>query len=148
MSAIAACVMFYMMFSAASAAKDALENEQDEIAKIPIDDEVVMAEAAEERAKRVYNEVTQWEKLPKTIQICLILSVALATLSCYILFIFNVHCFEEYDLLYTIDDNLDGDWTNLFLTLGRVALLIFVLSIFFLGIFMWWASVRNLSHFL
>ena len=145
MSAIAACVMFFMMFTAASEAKKVLEKEQDELAKIPMDEDVVIAEAAEERSNTVYHEITQWERVPTGLKICLMSSVAFATFSCYILFIFNADCFEAYDLLYTIDEHLDGDWTNLILPLGRGALLLFVISMFLLVIFSLWAKVGLLS---
>lgn len=99
-----------------------------------------MAELAAERANKVYYEVIQWEKVPLILKASLILSVVLTTLSCYILVIFNSDCFEEYDLLYTIEDNLDGDWTNLIKYLGRFALLMFCFALVLLIVFKWWAS--------
>ena len=147
-AATAGCVMFYMMFTAASSANDALMNHQDDIDQIPLDEEVMMAELAAERANKVYYEVIQWEKVPLILKASLILSVVLTTLSCYILAIFNSDCFEEYDLLYTIEDNLDGDWTNLIKYRGRFALLMFCFALVLLIVFKWWASVSIRQAFI
>ena len=59
---------------------------------------------------------------------------------CFLLVGYNTQCFAEYDLMYTISEHLGGKWYNLVLPLGRVALLLTVVSYAFLSIFQTWAK--------
>lgn len=140
-SAVAAGVMFYFTLSAASAVKNTLENDKEIIDSIPLDEEVEKAD--EEVAKRnaVYSRVTVWNSIPFVMKMILVLALFAMMGCCYLLVVFNSQCFQEYDLMYTIQQNLGGKWTNIVLPLGRVALLLFTISYGLLYIFESWATV-------
>merc|ERR1712156_349254 len=141
-SAIAAGVMFYFTLAAASAVKDTLENEKESIESIPIDEAV--KEADEEATKKAtyYQRATVWSDVPFAMKFILVLAVLAMIGCCYLLVIFNSQCFQEYDLMYTIQDDLGGDWTNIVLPLGRIALLLFAISYALLFLFESWATSK------
>ena len=53
---------------------------------------------------------------------------------------FQDQCFTPYDLTFTIEEHLDGNWINLVKPLGFVALLLFLLSLLLLCIYISWAT--------
>lgn len=139
-SAVAAVVMLYFNLAAAGAVKDTLAKDKDIIDAIPLDDEVAKADAEAQKKSIVYRRVTVWSNVPFFTKCCLVLSVLLMMACCYLLVIFNSKCFKEYDLMYTIGEHLGGQWTNIVLPLGRVALLLFVSSWALLYSFTAWAK--------
>jgi hypothetical protein len=72
--------------------------------------------------------------------------------SCYMVQLFADQCFREYQLTYTIEQHLDGDWKNIVKPLGVVANLLFLFSLVLLYVFRSWAMVSpqhfKLLHFL
>lgn len=51
-------------------------------------------------------------------------------------------CFAPFEMTDSIAVQLDGDWTNLFLPLGRAVLLIWLVSCANLLVFKMWAKQR------
>jgi hypothetical protein len=92
--------------------------------------------------KVIYRRVTVWNCLPLTMKLSLLLSVIAMMGCCFVLVVFNDQCFREYDLMYTISQNLGGNWTNIVLPLGRVALLLFAVSSGLLYTFESWATKK------
>ena len=140
-SAVAAGVMFYFTLAAAGAVKDILENEKEAIEAIPLDEAVKEADAEASKKDSSYRRVTVWSSIPLTMKFVLISSVLAMMGCCYLLVIFNSECFREYDLMYTIKQDLDGNWTNIVKPLGRVALLFFSSSCLLYYVFVSWATV-------
>ena len=142
-SAVAAGVMMYFSLSAATAVKICLDKDKAEIAAIPIDEAVKNADADAAKSKETYRRVTTWNALPLSMKSILILAVIAMMGCCQLLVIFSSQCFEEYDLMFTISENLGGNWTNIVLPLGRIALLLFGTSYLLLYIFESWATVSS-----
>lgn len=112
----------------------------DEIAAIPIDEEVKELEEKEQAFEQAYKDASCWENLPCMPKLALEIALSLNCASCYLVQLFSVDCFANYQLTYTIEEHLDGDWLNLILPLGRLACLIFVVSCVFLYGFVKWAK--------
>lgn len=140
-SAVAAGVMFAFSLSAAGAVKNTLQNDKDLIESIPLDEEVKKADEELEKKNSVYTRVTIWNTIPIGMRLILILALLTMMGCCDLLVFFNAQCFQEYDLMYTIQQNLGGNWTNIVLPLGRVALLLFAISYGLLYTFESWATV-------
>jgi len=140
-SALSAGAMFYFTLSAASAVKDTLLNCKDEIDAIPIDQAVAKADADAVKWDKAHRKAVVWTNVPVLIKHALIVSV-LSMMACvYLLIVFNSKCFREYDLMYTIKENLGGKWYNIVLPLGRWALGFFAVSYLLLaGVFESWAK--------
>jgi hypothetical protein len=136
--------MFYFSLSAAGAVKDTLEKEKETIEAIPMDEDVQKADLEVAEKKAVYRRVTVWSNVPIIMKMILVLAVFLMMSCCYLLVVFNSECFREYDLMYTIRQNLGGNWTNIVLPLGRIALLCFINSYAMLYIFDSWATVSSI----
>lgn len=51
-------------------------------------------------------------------------------------------CFAPFEMTDSIDEQLDGDWTNLFLPAGRVVILVWFVSCANLAVFRLWAQLR------
>jgi len=139
-SAFAACAMIYFTFAAAGSIQDTLENDAEELATFELDQEVAEADAKAKKYGAAYDKVVIWGNVPFLIKMILISSAYLMLSCCYLLVIFGPLCFEDYDLMYTISENLGGDWKNLVLPLGRTALNLFAVSILSLLIFRSWAK--------
>lgn len=140
MTALAAMVMFGFMLLAAYYVEQTVSMKADELAAMPIDEEVKKADEAGLALKEAYQEVTQWKDIPAIAQITLMISLACMITSCYMVQLFQNDAFAEYQLTYTIENHLDGDWKNLVKPIGWVAILLFVGSIFFLMLFKCWAN--------
>ena len=140
-SAVAAGAMMYFSLSAATSVKICLDKNKNEINAIPIDEAVEQADELSRKKQDIYRRVTVWNAIPLILKVVLIFSVLAMMGCCYMLVIFNSQCFEEYDLLFTISENLGGKWTNIVLPLGRIALLLFGISYLFLYTFESWATV-------
>jgi len=141
-SAVTAGAMFYFMLAAAAAVKSTLENEKDIIDAIPLDEDVKEADAVSAEKSDAYRRVTIWSNVPFGMKCIIILSVTMMIGCCYLLAGFNSLCFEEYDLMYTIREHLGGNWTNIILLHGRIALLLFTISYVLLFTFQTWASKK------
>lgn len=139
-AAITAIVQFGAMVVAAYYIEQTAGAREEELALIPFDEEVKEREEKEEDFRRCFKEVTKWEIVPFLPKMCLRLSVLTMIVSCYMVQLFATSSFAEYELTYTIDENLDGDWTNLLLPLGKVASILFLASCILLYIYMKWAE--------
>ena len=140
MTALAAMVMFSFILLAAYYVEQTVSMRADELAAMPIDEEVKRADEAGLALKEAYQEVTQWKDIPAVAQVTLIISLACMITSCYMVQLFQNDAFAEFQLTYTIENHLDGDWKNLVKPIGWVAILLFVGSIFFLTLFKCWAN--------
>ena len=140
-AAITGLVQFGSMIVAAFFLEQTVADRKDELDAIPIDEEVKEADERDEALNKAYEEVTQWEYVPFLAKQCLLLSLGLMIICCYVVQLFASSCFVEYELTSTIDTHLDGDWKNIVKDLGFVAIIIFLVSILFLLFFTSWASV-------
>jgi len=145
-SAVAAGVMFYFTLTAAAAVKRTLKRSKDAINDIPLDKAVQEATVEAKLRRTVYERVTVWHDVPKHMKYILIMAKFSMTLCCYLLFIFNDKCFREYDLMYTIGEHLGGKWINIILPLGRVVLLLFIISYTLLFSFEYWATAKTTAE--
>ena len=142
-------VQFGSMVLAAYYLEQTVSQRGDELEAMPFDEEVLAADARLEDAKKAYEEVTEWDKVPFWAKSVLSASLTLIIVSCYTLQSLQELCFAEYQLTYTIDEHLGGDWTTLVLPLGLVAIGLFLVSVALLQIFTSWAKVRtSVSHIL
>lgn len=139
-AALTAIVQFGSMIVAAYYLEQTASQRTEELGTIPVDIEVKKLEDKEEDLNRCYTEVTQWQLVPWTAKLTLQLSLVCMVACCYMVQLFSSLCFADYQLTYTIDENLGGDWTNLILPLGRGALLLFVVSLVLLYFFRTWAK--------
>lgn len=139
-AAFTGIVQFGSMISAAFYLEKVSETYEEELEAMPYDEEVRESEIAAEERKKAYTEVTKWHTVPLWAKTTLILSLTTMITCCYMVQIFQDSCFAEYALTYTIKENLEGDWTKLVLPLGRIALILFVISMVFLNIFTTWAT--------
>lgn len=71
----------------------------------------------------------------------LLLSLISMTGSCYIVTFLGNLCFMKFEITDTIEDALDGDWLNFILPLGRLSLLMFVVSLILYTVFYLWSQV-------
>lgn len=138
--AVAALVLFGFMLFAAYYVEVTMREREDEVAQIPIDEEVKKLDDESELSNEAYKEVTQWHLVPSFAKFILILSVVSMIGSCYVVQLFQEDAFISYQLTDTIDGRLNGDWLNLILPLGYAALAAFAASIFFFWIFLCWAK--------
>lgn len=140
-AAITALVQFGSMVVAAFFLERIMSERKDEIDAIPIDEDVKLADERDEARKVAYSEVTQWYSLPCLAKFCLIVSLTCMIISCYMVQFFAGFCFRDYQLTYTIETHLDGDWRNLIKPLGYVANILFLISFVLLWMFSTWANV-------
>jgi len=145
-AAITAFVQFGSMVVAAFYLEGAVANRKHELDAIPIDEEVKVADEKGEAIKQSYEEVTKWDVLPSWVRTVLLLSLSTMISCCYLVQLFQDLCFREYQLTYTIEQNLDGDWKNLVKPLGIAANILFLASGLFLFIFDRWALGKARKH--
>jgi len=138
--AITSLVQFGSMIVAAFYIESTVSTRGKELDDLPIDIEVKEADDKVEVLNKAYDEVVQWQCVPKVLKLVLCLSLACMIVCCYMVQLFADNCFAEYQLTYTIDEHLNGDWKNIVLPLGGVALILFATSIVFLSIFTTWAK--------
>lgn len=134
-AAFTAIVQFGSMIVAAYYLEQAADKRVEEIESIPIDEEVKEADEKAENLKNCYRDVTQWAALPWFAKWYLRISLACIVTSSYMVQLFSSRCFTPYSLTDSIDENLNGNAANLFLPLGWVAVILFVLSGLFLILF-------------
>jgi len=127
-AAITAVVQFGAMVVAAYYLEETTRTKGEELDKIPIDKEVKEREDKQEEFNSCYKKVTEWHRVPFLAKALLIVALITMVVSCYMVQLFASLCFAEYELTYTIDENLDGDWKNFLLPLGRTACVLFIIS--------------------
>jgi len=128
------------MVSAAYYLEQAVSNRKDELENMPIDEEVKVLNDQLVYAQRAYEEVTKWHKVPAWAKFTLYVSLWCIVISCYLVQLLSTQCFAKFELAYSIDEQLDGDWKNLVLPLGSVSIILFIASWAFLYIFISWAT--------
>lgn len=139
-AAVTAIVQFGAMVVAAYYLEQTTSARAEELEEIPIDEEVREREEKGEEFNRCYKEVTKWEIVPFVPKMILRISLTTMIVSCYMVQLFARSSFADYQLTYTIEENLDGDWTNILLPLGRTASLLFIVSCIQLYGYTVWAS--------
>lgn len=144
-AALTAIVQFGSMIVAAYYLEQTASQRTEELDAIEVDEEVKVLEDKEKHLNQCYREVTQWPKVPLMAKLTLFVSFATMVTCCYMVQLFSGACFAEYQLTYTIDEHLDGDWKNLILPLGRVAVLLFLVSMVLLWAFYSWAQCKAKS---
>jgi len=145
-AAFTGIVQFGSMISAAFYLEKVSETYAEELEAMPYDEEVRASEEAADERRKAYTEVTKWHTVPIWAKSVLFLSLSTMITCCYMIQIFQDSCFAEYALTYTIEKNLEGDWTKLVLPLGRIALLLSVISMVLLKLFTTWATRKALKY--
>ena len=140
---ITALVQFGSQVIAAYYLQQTISQRSEEIEAIEIDQEVAEAEAKEEHFNNCHAQVTQWVVVPWLWRFALYMAFICMVFSCYLVTLFSSQCFADYQLTYTIDEHLDGDWTNFVLPVGRAAILLFLLSCVLLFCFNVWARASK-----
>eukprot|EP00526_Cylindrotheca_closterium_P000029 CAMPEP_0113654782 /NCGR_PEP_ID=MMETSP0017_2-20120614/29338_1 /TAXON_ID=2856 /ORGANISM="Cylindrotheca closterium" /LENGTH=872 /DNA_ID=CAMNT_0000567949 /DNA_START=1 /DNA_END=2619 /DNA_ORIENTATION=+ /assembly_acc=CAM_ASM_000147 len=140
MAAISAMVQFSAMLTAAYFLEQTSSTRGDEIAALEVDKEVKELEDKDRRFNECYKEATKWADLPTLPKTILTLAVVSMIFACYLVQLFSTDCFAEYQLTYTIEEHLDGNWLNLILPLGRIANLLFFVSCGLLFAYMLWVT--------
>jgi hypothetical protein len=139
-TSFAAGVMFFNTFAAAGAVASTVKDRKKEIDALDYDEDVKKADEESAKVAVFRKRVVVWSNVPIFFKLCLILSVLFMMACCYILVIFSKQSFRDYDLMFTIDEHLEGNWMNVVKPLGRKALLFFFVSIVFFQMFSMWAS--------
>jgi len=139
-AAVTGIVQFGSMVVAAFFVERAVSTRTQELEALPIDQEVKDADDKLEEQTKAYIEVTQWHVVPTMAKFILYLSLTCMIISCYLVQLFSDDCFADYQLTYTIDQHLDGEWTNIVKPLGWKALILFAVSVVLLQIFTTWAN--------
>mmetsp|Transcript_5148 Transcript_5148/g.7868 ORF Transcript_5148/g.7868 Transcript_5148/m.7868 type:complete len:901 (-) Transcript_5148:238-2940(-) len=147
MAAFTACIQFGSMLLAAMFVGRVANTRAEELAAVPYDEPVLELEEKSKEIDRLYRELTAWGVLPLGIKIILNLAIWCMVSACYMVQLWYDDCFEEFFLTSSIADELDGDWTNLVTETGRVALLLFCISLFFFQLFRTWAKRKTKVNF-
>ena len=71
----------------------------DEVAAIPIDEEVKQLEEEEQAFEEAYKNASRWESLPALPKLALEIALSLNCASCYLVQLFSVDCFANYQLV-------------------------------------------------
>jgi len=123
---------FYIEFTTSECA--------DELALVPIDEEVKKADERDLAANKCYSDVTQWHLVPLSRKIMLQASLACIVASTYMSLLIPEFCFEVHGLTDTIGENLGGQWYKIIKPLGWVVLGLFIASMCFLQLFTSWGK--------
>lgn len=144
-AAATAAVQFGSMLVAAYYLERTADKHTAEVEAIPDDREVKEADDKAAHLKRCYQEVTQWDAIPCTAKLLIQASLACIITCSYMVQLFSSLCFIPHSLTDSIDENLDGSVSNLFLPLGWVAVGLFCMSIILIYLFESWGEVRTNS---
>lgn len=142
-TAVTALVQFGAMIIAAYYVEQTTSNRAQEIEDLPTDEEVKLLTDKGEALANMYDEVTEWDSVPRWAKICLSLALAFMTISCYMVQFYQDQCFTPFDLSSTIDEHLGGRWTNLVRPLGIIALLLFCVSLLLFYAYISWAKWQS-----
>jgi len=148
---LASAVMFASLVASAYFIEDTAERYREELLSQPHDEEVDAQQKKTEEKERVFKEVTNWKlseaidsdySMPVWMRANLAVGAALQIATCYAAQFFSSTCFVPFQMTDTIEDTLDGDWTNIVTPVGRVVLLVWAISVVNLIIFRLWAARR------
>lgn len=140
-AAATAIVQFGSMIVAAYYLEQTAGKRARDIEAIPDDREVKEADDKAAHLRRCYTDVTQWEVIPCSAKLLIQFSLASIITSSYMVQLFSSLCFTPHSLTDSIDENLDGKVSNLFLPLGWVAVGLFCISIILIYLFESWGEV-------
>lgn len=141
-TAASGLVLLGFALSATYYLEQTMKSREQELEAMPYDEEVKKANEEEVAINNAYAEVVEWSSLPTFPQLLLIISLACMITSCYITQVFQEDAFAEYELTYTIEDHLEGDWKNLVKPIGLVSIVLFGASLLFLFMFRTWAMSK------
>jgi hypothetical protein len=113
---------------------------KDELAKMPLDEEVLAADLAAAKLKAIYTRATTWEVLPLAAKGLLLMATAVMVASCYMVQL--LACFQVYELTSSVGDLDGGQWYNLMTGTGFVAVGLFAASAALFYVFSKWAACR------
>ena len=130
------------MILAAYYLEQAVKEEKDAIASIPMDKEVEEADAKQKYVDEVYDKVTEWKLLPTYQKVNLLVGMHLMQYSCYLTMLGSSYCFSPFEMTSSIDDlpGTGNPIARLVLTPGWIAIMFFCFSGFQLWGFGKWAG--------
>jgi len=129
------------MIVAAFYLEQAVKDCKDEIATMPIDQEVADADERQKSIDKKFAKCTQWEKLPTTQRFNLLSAVLFMQVSCYLTMLGSEYCFATFEMTSDISDLGSGNpLLNLVLGPGWAAIALFVVSSLQLYAFGRWAG--------
>jgi len=137
---IAAGVQSGSMVVAAFYLEKAVAEQGDEIAAMPIDQEVQDADDRGAQRRLMYSYVTQWHFVPYVWKKVLHFAVCCIVMSCYLAGLTNASV--DYTLTNQPSDLPDGKWYNLLTMKGWAAMALFCIAWFALTLFQRWAKRR------
>lgn len=117
-TSLTAAVGLGAMIVAAYHLEQTTENRLSDLEAIPDDIEVKEADDKASHLKECYEKATQWNALPRSAKILLLVSLACIVTACYIVQLFSNLSFVPHSLTDSINENLGGKVTGLFLPLG------------------------------
>ncbi|KAL9188273.1 hypothetical protein ACHAXT_006651 [Thalassiosira profunda] len=141
-ASLTAIVQFGSMLIAAYYLEQTANKRAAEVEAIPIDSEVKDADDKAAHLRQCYRDVTQWEVIPTSAKLLIQTSLACIVTSSYLVQLFGSLCFTEHSLTDSIDENLDGKVSNLFLPLGWVSVGLFCLSMLLIYLFESWGEKK------
>jgi hypothetical protein len=141
-TAASGLVLLGFALSATYYLEQTMKSREQDLEKLAYDEEVKKANEEEIAINNAYSEVVEWSSLPTFPQLLLIISLACMITSCYITQLFQEDAFAEYELTYTIEDHLEGDWKNLVKPIGLVSIVLFGASLLLLFMFRTWAMSK------
>ena len=118
----------------------AMEEKKDELAKMPFDQEVLLADENEEQRRVLYLETTKWKSLPVPLKIALIVGNIFMFISCYLALAVGGACFKDFTMSDSIEVDLGGRPWSLIKRLGWVSIFLFLIAGFCLCFFSLWAK--------
>ena len=118
----------------------AMDEEGEALESMPYDEEVLKADADNERHRVLYLKTTSWEKLPGVIRVCLIVGNLCMVSATYLVMGFGGLCFREFTMQDNIRDDLDGEGFSLIKLPGWIAIFLVIFATFLLFVFSKWAT--------
>jgi len=130
-----AAVQICFMAGAAIVIERTMSERKEELEQLGIDVDVHNADKTAGHKAMIFDQCTSWDKISCCSKFMLSLALLFMILSVHIDFIFGDRCFVEYELIYTIKDNLDGNILNFVKPYGWIAMGSFCLSYLCISVF-------------
>lgn len=121
----------------------AMEEEKEALAAMPLDKEVLKADANQEQQRLLYLEVTKWKSMPKWMKANLVVGNLLMFVACNLALGAGGACFKTFSMSDSIEKDLGGDTWSLIKPLGWVSIFCFLGASFCLFVFSKWASRKT-----
>ncbi|CAK9026573.1 Uncharacterized protein SCF082_LOCUS17562 [Durusdinium trenchii] len=115
-------------------AKTVVENEE-ELKKMPPDEEVLALEEVSQHKSKVRSAVNHWRNLDPVSRVMLFLASVTMTASCYLFQGFGSGCFEVFEVTDSVSTTLDGNALNLVKPLGWIGVALWGYGTVFLYVF-------------